>query len=255
MLKDTENEIMDYVFDTDRDADTTFSDADIEEDDLSEVEGWNGAPLLADEGFATADGGWDENNNDRPIALAEEQDRDAKILESNQQIIDGMARHAAERDAQIAQQQREDLALHVVGDPERLIDHAAALRSSKCQLADEPCRDFDASARIRVWRGVWARLPRAFVNVATKPGGAADRSGDLQSRRSWGRAHELAFQRWCWCDGRHASWRAISELEFAAARFAVVGWRACRSQRLGRPHFQPGAIGHDEDDIFKDLWR
>ena len=123
MVRDTEREIFEDAIGQDPGYD--LSDDDVDEMDLSEVEGWDGEPLHPDEIAVTNSIGWDENNNDRPIALHDEQARHEQFSKVNNEVLEAMGRASAERDRQAYERQREELALGVINAPEQTIDHVA----------------------------------------------------------------------------------------------------------------------------------
>jgi hypothetical protein len=119
LVHDTENEIMDFVFDQDRDDPSVFNDDDVDELDLDSTEGWDGLPLGDDEIMA---GSTSENNFDRPITLRDEQDRQEAILRSNQELLEQMGKASAESDRQRWEQQKTDWELDVVTNPRQTLD-------------------------------------------------------------------------------------------------------------------------------------
>jgi hypothetical protein len=134
MVHDTENEI--FAFATDSpDPETMFGDEDIDDLDMAEVEGWDGLPLGPEELAHTNMYGFDPDGNDRPVAMAEEADRHDQILKSNQELIDAMGAVQAERDKQQWEREKQDLALQVVGNPERTIDYAIAQEQRANELS------------------------------------------------------------------------------------------------------------------------
>jgi hypothetical protein len=133
----TENEILDFVFDTDRDSPENFTDDDISDLELDQTEGWNGLPLDDSEIAARNLFGDHPDGFDRPLELQEQQDRDEAMLASNQQLIDQLARAQAERDTAILEERKRAMVGDVVTYPEKVIDYALAQDQELGRLRQE----------------------------------------------------------------------------------------------------------------------
>jgi hypothetical protein len=136
-VHNTENEIMDFVFDTDRDSPENFTDDDVEDLELDQIEGWNGLPLDDSEIAARNLFGDHEEGFDRPLQMAEEQDRHEAMMASNQQLLDQLAQAQTVRDQEVYEQRKAAVIPQLLEQPERVVDWAVARDQELTQLRQQ----------------------------------------------------------------------------------------------------------------------
>jgi hypothetical protein len=127
-ISDTEDEIFRFAFDLPEEEDDP-NPTDVELDDLGleDVEGADGLPLPFEEIAHRNLYGDDENNFDRPIALAEEEANIEAHLRSNQEILGNMAQHWAQHDQAVLEARKQAIIPEVLAQPEVVVNHALAL--------------------------------------------------------------------------------------------------------------------------------
>jgi hypothetical protein len=126
VVQDTEDEIFRFANGLpDQEEDPGLNDDDIEELDLAELEGWDGRALLQDEIAAANLYGHGENNLDRPIELAEEeqeQSENAQLRRQLEELQEARAQDFVRNDpaiqAQLAEQ-RERENYEIMNNPEQ----------------------------------------------------------------------------------------------------------------------------------------
>jgi hypothetical protein len=120
----TEDEVFKFATDQPQEEeDPNPSDDELDDMDVWESEGLNGAPLPLEEVAYRNLYGDDENGFDRPLQLAEEEQRQEAMLRSNEELISRMAQQQAAHDAQVLEERKRAMVGDVVTYPERVIDH------------------------------------------------------------------------------------------------------------------------------------
>jgi hypothetical protein len=134
LVANTEREILASAFDLEPE-DLPGHIDDEADNDLEQLEGWDGEPLSDEEGFESAVNGHTESGIDRPLALSEGERYESE-LEAMRQQNAAMQQQLAELQQradpgrqQREAQAREELLYGVVADPERVVQHMAGLHA------------------------------------------------------------------------------------------------------------------------------
>jgi hypothetical protein len=140
-MKYTEDEILADAFDmTPEELRGETEDDPDPEDTLGDTEGWDGEPLSQDEIAATNLYGTGQNNFDRPLELEREQvweerhEQDQRNMAAlQQQIGQQHLQQDPERQRQL-QEQRERMQLHVMSNPDEVLQYTANLQQENQAL-------------------------------------------------------------------------------------------------------------------------
>jgi hypothetical protein len=138
LVASTEAEIFSHAAEADE---ALLTDDDIADEDLDEVEGWNGEPLFLEE-IAAAAAQADPNNNDRPLALRTEQEQTAELIALDKAILAQGQQFEADRKAMEWAEKRRELSYELLlPEKEAAIDQIVQQRQEIDRLNEARLND------------------------------------------------------------------------------------------------------------------
>jgi hypothetical protein len=131
MVADSEREIFEYG--ADGGGDDLMTDDDVDDLQLAQTDGWDGAPLDDAEQMASAALG-DPNNFDRPIALHNEQEATQELIRLDRAILAESQRIQNEKRAVEYQAQAEERGLNLLGEHDGLTNAITRMDQQEQQI-------------------------------------------------------------------------------------------------------------------------